>query len=77
MHGTIGKIQLSFPIQCPQLLGEIDTTFRSEIYTQCIAIGESMDFMPLPANQCNTNHTTGKITEPPIRTWNNLTTPLH
>ena len=44
--------------------GEIDTKFRSEIYTQCIAIGESMDFMPLPANQCNMNRTTGKITEP-------------
>ena len=57
--------------------GEIDTKFRSEIYRQCIAIGESMDFMPLPANQCNTNRTTGKITEPLIRTWNNLTTPLH
>ena len=36
-----------------------------------------MDFMPLPANQCNMNRTTGNITEPPIRTWNNLTTPLH
>ena len=57
--------------------GEIDTKFWSEIYTQCIAIGESMDFMPLPANQCNTNCATEKITEPPIRTWNNLTTPLH
>ena len=56
--------------------GEIDTKFRSKIYTQCIAIGESMDSMPLPTNQCNMNSTTGKITEPPIRTWNNLTTPL-
>ena len=62
--------------------GETDTKFRSEIYTQCIAIGEPMDFMPLTANQCNTNRTIGRITGPPIqtyllRTWNNLTAPLH
>ena len=62
--------------------GETDTKFRSEIYTQCIAIGEPMAFLPLTINQCNINHAEGRITEPPIwayllRTWNNLTTPLH
>ena len=84
MRGTIGEIQFSFPIQCPTITsrGEMDTKFRSEIYTQCIAIGEAMAFMPLIANRCNINRTVASITEPPIqtclmRTWNNLTTPLH
>ena len=77
MHGTIGEIQFSFPIQCQQLLTE-----EKQIYTQCIAIGEPMVFMALTANQCNINHVEGRITEPPIwtymlRTWNNLTAPLH
>ena len=62
--------------------GETDTKFQSEIYTQCIAIGEPMAFLSLTINQCNINRAEGKITEPPIqayllRTWNNLTTPLH
>ena len=64
--------------------GETDTKFRSKIYTQCIGIGELMAFIlkPLTANQYNINHTVGRITEPPIRTyllrtWNNLTTPLY
>ena len=62
--------------------GETDTKFRSEIYTQCIVIGEPMDFMPLTANQCNINRAIGRITGPPIRTyllrtWDNLTAPLH
>ena len=62
--------------------GETDTKFRSEIYTQCIAIGEPMAFLPLTINQCNINRAEGRITEPLIwayllRTWNNLTAPLH
>ena len=41
-----------------------------------------MAFLPLTINQCNINCAEGRITEPPIRayllrTWNNLTAPLH
>ena len=62
--------------------GETATKFRFEIYTQCIVIGELMAFLPLTINQCNINRTEGRITEPLIwayllRTWNNLTAPLH
>ena len=58
--------------------GETDTKFQSEIYTQFIAKGEPMDFMPLTANQRNINRAIGRITGPPIRTyllrtWDNLT----
>ena len=61
---------------------ETDTKFRSDIYTQCIVIGERMAFLPLTINQCNINCAEGRITEPPIwayllRKWNNLTAPLH
>ena len=45
--------------------GETDTKFQSEIYTQCIAIGEPMAFLPLTINQCNITRAEGRITEPP------------
>ena len=62
--------------------GETDTKFRSDIYTQCIAISEAMTSMPSITNRCNINRTVANITESPIqtclmRTWNNLTAPLH
>ena len=61
---------------------ETDTKFRSEIYTQCIVVGELMAFLPLTINQCKINCAEGRITEPLIwayllRTWNNLTALLH
>ena len=83
MHGTIGGNSTFISNSMPTITsrGETDTKFRSEIYTQFIAKGEPMDFMPLTANQSNINRTIGRITGPPIwtyllRTWDNLTAPL-
>ena len=62
--------------------GEIDTKFRSEIYTKCMAMCEPMCYMGMGVNQWNIYRIEERMTEPPIqecmlRTWNNLTLPLN
>ena len=56
--------------------GEINPEYRPKIYTKCTAIGERIDFLRRAVNQCNIFRTEGPGGVM-IRTWNNLTTPLH
>ena len=62
--------------------GEVDTKFRSEIYTKCMAICSPLHFVKMKVNQWNVYHEEERITEPSsqackLRTWNNLTAPLN
>ena len=62
--------------------GEVDTKFRSEIYTKCMAICSPLHFVKKRVNQWNMYREEERIREPSsqackLRTWNNLTTPLN